>query len=154
MQTRNLPLLISGRWRAQGSESGKGGNDKTKQRASKQIKLKKLDVLRGRLPGRHNDFWKFQPPTLQPLADRVNHAQSWTAQFRAFSSHKQHSAHLNKEYFVVVFYYKIPKTYRIQHVTIIFKSNFVSKPRVLPHFVFIATKLQKRNKTQHAAIIT
>ena len=31
--------------------------------------------------------WPDQPPTLQPQAARVIDAQSWTALFRAFSSH-------------------------------------------------------------------
>ena len=37
-----------------------------------------------------------QPPTLQPQAARVIDEQSWTALFRAFSSHQQLSAYLIK----------------------------------------------------------
>ena len=58
----------------------------------------------------------------------------------------------------VFFYYKITKTNRTQHVTIIFKSNQILCPNQdilfylisLFLFFFVTTKLRK-NKTQHQA---
>ena len=66
-----------------------------------QKKVDKFDVLRGRLLGNHNDFhWQLggqinhQPCSYK--AARVKDGQSWTALFRAFSSHRQPSASLTK----------------------------------------------------------
>ena len=61
----------------------------------------KFDVLCGRLLGNHNDFhWQLgvqinhQPCSCK--AARVIRCTSWTALFRAFSSHRQPSASLLK----------------------------------------------------------
>ena len=62
----------------------------------------KFDVLRGRLLGNHNDFhWQLRgqinhhPAAAKQLESQ--YAQSWTALFRAFSSHRQPSASLTTE---------------------------------------------------------
>ena len=83
----------------------------------------------------------------------LSNAQSWTALFRAFSSHWQPSASLTKLFPSCFFFFitELRETNRIQHVTIIFNVNQILYPNqvillLLRVLFFVATKLQKRNK--------